>query len=332
MKGHIRERSPGRWAIILDVPDPEMGKHRRKWHSFSGGKREAQKECARLVTEMDAGSYVEPAKVTVAAFLDRWLEHMRSQVSPRTLERYEEVARKNITPLLGATAITKLRPEAIAAAYGKALISGRRDDSGGLSPRTVHHMHRILKQALEHAVRWRILARNPAAAVDPPKVERRKMAALDPVQTVRLLDHFRPTRMYVSVLLGVLCGLRRGEVTALKWTAVNLDGAALAVAESTEQTRKGVRAKETKSGRNRAVALPSYMVDELRRHRARQAEELLRLGVRPLAILTSMRRRTARWSSRTASPTNSRAYWRRRRGSRASGSMTSDTATRRTCS
>jgi integrase len=116
--------------------------------------------------------------------------------------------------------------------------------------------------------------------VDPPKVERKKMAALDAGQTAALLAHFRETRMFVPVLLGVLLGLRRGEVTALKWSAVNLDGAMLAVAESTEQTRKGIRAKETKSGRNRAVALPSLAVEELRRHRARQAEELLRLGVR----------------------------------------------------
>jgi hypothetical protein len=47
MKGHIRERSPGKWAIILDVRDPATGKRRRKWHSFSGTKREAQIECAR---------------------------------------------------------------------------------------------------------------------------------------------------------------------------------------------------------------------------------------------------------------------------------------------
>src|SRR4051794_37790165 len=55
MKGHIRERSPGSWAIVLDVLDPETGKRRRKWHSFKGTKREAQKECARLVAEMATG-------------------------------------------------------------------------------------------------------------------------------------------------------------------------------------------------------------------------------------------------------------------------------------
>ena len=42
MKGHLRERSPGHWAIVLDVPDPASGKRRRRWYSFNGTKREAQ--------------------------------------------------------------------------------------------------------------------------------------------------------------------------------------------------------------------------------------------------------------------------------------------------
>ena len=57
-------------------------------------------------------------------------------------------------------------------------------------------MHRILKQALAIAVRWRMLAHNPVDTVDPPKVERRKMAALDAQETARLLAHSRSTRMF----------------------------------------------------------------------------------------------------------------------------------------
>jgi Phage integrase, N-terminal SAM-like domain len=176
MKGHIRERSPGHWAIVLDIRDPVSGKRKRKWHSFSGTKREAQIERSRLVTEFAQGSYVEPSKTILAAFLDQWLAYIEPQVAPRTHERYKEIARKNLVPLLGQTVLTKLRPEQIAVAYSKALRSGRRDGSGGLSARTVHHMHRILKQALAIAVRWRMLAHNPVDSVDPPKVERRKMA------------------------------------------------------------------------------------------------------------------------------------------------------------
>jgi integrase len=77
-----------------------------------------------------------------------------------------------------------------------------------------------------------------------------------------------------------MCGLRRGEITALRWSSVDLARGQLSVVESTEQTTKGVRSKETKSGRARTVALPAMVVDELRRARAVQAEELLRVGVR----------------------------------------------------
>jgi hypothetical protein len=58
VKGHIRERSHGRFAIILDVHDPTTGKRKRKWHSFKGTKRAARVECARLRTEQDHRSAV----------------------------------------------------------------------------------------------------------------------------------------------------------------------------------------------------------------------------------------------------------------------------------
>src|SRR5262249_58020189 len=90
----------------------------------------------------------------------------------------------------------------------------------------------------------------------------------------------RPTRLYVPVLFALLCGLRRGEITALRWRNVDLDAGQLAIVESTEQTSKTTRLKETKTGRARTVALPSLVVDELRRHRIEQAEELLKIGIR----------------------------------------------------
>ena len=68
MRGHIKERSPGHFAIILDLQDTN-GKRRRKWHSFKGTRRKAEIECARLISEMEKGAYVEPAKTTVAAIL-----------------------------------------------------------------------------------------------------------------------------------------------------------------------------------------------------------------------------------------------------------------------
>ena len=97
MKGHIRERSPGHWAIVIDLRDPATGKRRRKWHKFAGTKRKAQDECARLISELNGGLYIEPAKITVGQFLDRWLEHVKPLVSPRTHERYGELVTRTLS-------------------------------------------------------------------------------------------------------------------------------------------------------------------------------------------------------------------------------------------
>jgi integrase len=141
-------------------------------------------------------------------------------------------------------------------------------------------MHRALRQALQQAVRWQMLVRNPADMVKPPKVEHKQMLTLDADGTVALIEAARGTDMFVPILLGVLCGLRRGEVSALRWRSVDLDAGTLAVVASTEQTDQGVREKETKSGKGRAVDLPALVAVELRAHRIRQAGTLLQLGVR----------------------------------------------------
>jgi integrase len=279
MKGHIRERSPGHWAIVLDLRDPVTGERHRKWHSLVGTKRKAQDECARLISSLQGGTYLEPAKITVAQFLDRWLEDVKARVTAKTHERYSEIVQKNIKPLLGAVVITKLRPMQISDAYAKALSSGRRNGKGGLAPSTVRYMHVILKAAMQQAVRWQILARNPVDAVDPPKIERGAMTTYDLAQTADLIDATRGTRMTITVILAVLCGLRRGEIAALRWRNINLDAAQLAVIESAEQTGAGVRYKKPKSGKGRTVALSARVVNALRPHRVQQAEELLKLGV-----------------------------------------------------
>jgi len=233
-----------------------------------------------LISVVQAGSYLEPSKTTIAEYLDKWLEHIKSQVSPRTAERYDELARKNIAPLIGSIALTKLTPMAISTAYSTALASGRRDGGGGLAPRTVHHCHRVLKQALAQAVRWELLARNPADAVDPPKVERATMTTYDLKQTGELIGAMRGTGLFIPTLLAVLLGMRRGEIAALRWRSVDLDAGQIAVVESAEQMNGTVRLKPPKSGRARTVALAQTIVDELRAHRIEQAQSLLRLGVR----------------------------------------------------
>jgi integrase len=110
--------------------------------------------------------------------------------------------------------------------------------------------------------------------------ERRQMLVYDVPQTATAIAAVRNHRVFIAALLAAICGLRRGEIAAVRWRAVDLDKATLSVVQSAEQTQTGVRYKEPKRGRTRNVALSASIVAELKKWRAEQSQELLRLGVR----------------------------------------------------
>lgn len=279
MKGTIHKRSPGVFLIAIDHGRDAKGKRIRKWSTFKGTKREAQDECARLITELKTGNYLEPAKTTVAQYLEHWLADVKTRVSRKTHERYNEICRNNIVPLLGLVRLSELKPIHISKAWAKALESGR-VDGGPLSPRTVHHMHVVFKSALEQAVDWEMLLRNPAAKVEPPKVAKKLITTYDMPEVGKLIGLLHEQRIYVPSFLSAMTGMRRGEVAAVRWKWVDLDAGRLTVVESVEQTNNAVAIKTPKNNRARVIALGPTIVAVLRSHRAAQAEELLKLGVR----------------------------------------------------
>jgi len=162
-------------------------------------------------------------------------------------------------------------------------VAGRRDGKeGGLSPRTRRHIHRILSAALGRAIEQQLITRNPCDAFRKrlPKVERREMTTLSVDQAQRLFAAIRHTRVYWPVLIALATGARRGEILALRWRNVDLDRGDLRVVESLEQTKSGLRFKAPKNEKARAITIPAFAIEELRRLKREQAEELLGLGVR----------------------------------------------------
>ena len=236
-------------------------------------------------------------RITVAAHMERWLEHVRSQVSPKTFERYCGVVRGNILPALGAVLLTKLQPAQISEMYAKALASGRRDGKGGLSPASVLYMHRLLKEALQVAVsEWRLLTWNPADPIKAPRVKRKNMRALDTAETAALLEAARPYRLFVPVMLAVTCGLRRGEICALRWRNVELSCSA-ARRDRQHRTDQGGHPREG----NQERARPDRRVD--RAWLSRSCVGTRRARPKSYSGLACARRTTCTWSRR---PTVSR--------------------------
>jgi integrase len=189
-----------------------------------------------------------------------------------------------LIPALGSLPLPKLAELHIQDAYARLATGGRRDGkAGGLSPQTRRHIHRVLHGALARAVELRLLSRNPAAAFKKrlARVERHEMVVLSAEQSVLLLKAIKHRRIYWPVLLALATGARRGEILAIRWRHIDLDGGLLQIVESMEHTRAGgLRFKPPKSGKHRAITLPGFAIEELRRRRREQAEELLRLGVR----------------------------------------------------
>ena len=188
MKGHLEQRGDSVWTAVIELGRDTSGRRVRRRYTFHGAKRQAEKELTRLLRELDTGTYVDGGRMAVSEYLEQWLrDYVHTNVAPRTSERYEQIVRLHLVPALGHHALSQLKPLHIAAYYAESLRTGRKDGKGGLSAQTVLHHHRVLREALNQAVRWQLLARNPADAVEPPKPERQQMQVLDEKQTIALL-------------------------------------------------------------------------------------------------------------------------------------------------
>jgi integrase len=210
--------------------------------------------------------------------LRNWLDGA-THLTPKTLERYRELAEQQIIPHLGTVLLQRLRPAQIQRWHG---VLRQQGGEGGraLSARTVGHAHRVLHAALARAANAEIVGRNVAAVVHPPRVEPGEIQILAPPQMAEVLARLQEHVLAPLVVLALGTGMRRGEVCGLRWGDVDLDGALLRVERSLEETKAGLRLKPPKSRHGRrTIALPAAAAEALRAHRRRQAEQRLALGL-----------------------------------------------------
>jgi len=274
MKGHICKRSKDSWSIIIDIGrDPYTGKRRQQWHTVRGTKKDAERALRDMLLSFDQGTYVKPSRINVGEWLTQWCDtYVAMHTTIRTQESYKSIVDRHLIPSLGAIPLSELRPQHLQNHYAQALSQGRKDKKGGLSARTVLYQHRILSEALSHAVKMGLLARNVAEVVDPPRPSRPKMATLAPEDIHKYLEAASETPYYVFFSALLYTGLRRGELLALKWKNVDLDMATLYVVETAYKLNDGTYViKEPKTPHSRrGVSLPPSLALLLRQHRSDQ--------------------------------------------------------------
>lgn len=288
MTGSIRARSPGHYEITVDVGRDVDGKRKRHYVSVSGKKKDAERKLTEIMHSIGTGTFVEQTKMTLGEYLAKWLADVRTRVSAKSYERYAGIMNVCVTPRIGLKPLIKLTPLDLSGLYAELLANGRvstghkitkPDRQPGLSARTVRHVHVVLRGALRQAVLWRLIVRNPSDAVVPPRPPRRDMRALTDDEVGALVDTASTTRLFVPIVLAVFTGMRRGEILGLRWQDVDFEARTAVVRQTMEQTKGSITFKAPKTSKSRrTIALPDAAIAVLRRHRAAQAEERIRLG------------------------------------------------------
>jgi integrase len=238
-------------------------------------KEGARKALREARANADTGLVFDAGKQMLGDYLDRWLvDSVRDAVRQRTYERYESIVRVHIKPSIGWVKLKALTP-----AHARALYRQKLD--AGLSPRTVNYIHVTLHKALSQATGDGLVPRN-AAQVKAPRPAKPEIKPLSPDQARKLIEAAYETgdRYAALYVLALHTGLRKGEMLGLRWDDLDLDATtpSLRVRRTLSETRTGHKFELPKSGKGRSIKLFRKALEALKSHRARQAQEKLRLG------------------------------------------------------
>ncbi|HBC61445.1 MAG TPA: hypothetical protein DC058_09525 [Planctomycetaceae bacterium] len=266
-EGAVTLRADGRWMGRLRLRDAATGKLERL--SVYG---RTQSEVVSRLEELRQRRRTNPktllSRDTLGAYLDRWLaDDVAVNKAGKTFEEYELALRLYVRPWLAAEKLATLDGEKLVA--WQAQLS--RD---GASANTRLRSIRVLRNALNKAVKLRLLPFNPCVALDKPKVVREERRPLEPPECVALMNVCRDHRLGDLIILAAMTGLRKGELFALEWSAVNLAEGVLVVRRSLEESGGGRKVKEPKTAAGRrVVSLGSEAIAALQRRLDKATEE-----------------------------------------------------------
>jgi len=283
-RGHIKQVERGkRYLVIVSLPvNPETGRNPKKSVTIRGSRIDADKKLDELLKGVDQGTLAAPAKLTVGAYLERWLrDYAAPNLSPRTTEGYKTIITNHLVPALGRYPLQKLTSPTIAAYYREMQQHGRKDGAGGLSSTTVRQHAMVLHKAFETAIVWGLLAHNPADHVCIPRPAQHEWVPFDESGARRMLEASRDHALYPLFQVALGTGMRRSEIMGLRWSDADLRRHTISVTRSLHQLHSGeyvIRPPKTKAGK-RAVELTPEVVESLRRHRAHREAQAVMLGI-----------------------------------------------------
>jgi integrase len=272
MRGSIKQRGKS-WLIQVYTGKDANGKHTRYYETVKGRKGDAQRRLTELLASLDKGIPTPAGKLTVAEHLQNWLNgYVKTNCSERTLDGYKSIIGHHLTPSLGHFPLKQLTPQVIQAYYGKACRE--------LSTRTVHHQHRVLSQALKHAVRQGLIGKNPCELIDSPRPRAKTMRTLDPTEVNTLLKEAEGSYYYPIIYTALSSGLSQAELFGLRWRDLDPDiGLSISVSRVLYKRRGVSEFREPKTSRSRRyVSMTPKLATFLREYKQERRSLYRELG------------------------------------------------------
>ena len=283
-RGHIRELPSGSFQVIVYAGTDPLTKKPRYLRETLKTYGAAEVVLTRLQGQVDQNRHPK-TDITLGQAISRWLDI--ATLEDTTRDRYEDLVRLYIQPVLGDLAAGKLDAELLESLYARLqrcrdLCGGRRragHECRPLSGSTVRKIHYIISAALEQAVRWRHLGVNPAALAIAPSANRTEPDPPSAEEAAAVIGAAWDDPDWGLLLWVIMVtGMRRGEISALRWRHVDFATDTLLVQRANAQPKSGVKEKQTKTRQQRRIAIDQQTAALLRAHRERWEQRCHQLG------------------------------------------------------
>ena len=248
-------------------------------------KKEAQKELALFISEIETGQALSAKKMCFKDYANFWLNNYAiPNLSPKTYERYNSMLKSRILPYLSNMYLDKIQPMQLMYLYQELSEATyvRKNVTHKLSSKTVLEHHRLLHSMLQQAVYWQMIPYNPASRVRQPKAKKPNINFYDDAQTIALIKALEgeELKFRVIILLTIFTGLRRGEVLGLEWQDINFKNSSLTVRQASQYISSiGIYTKDPKTETsNRIISIPESIIKLLKEYKREQLKNRLRLG------------------------------------------------------
>jgi len=276
-EGSIRKRADGRWEGRYTAGhNPETGKQIFK-NVLGKTQAEVKQKLKDAIAKCERLDFIRSESITVGEWLDTWHENfVRTTMRPSTIANYETLIRVHIKPHLGSVKLRDLSPLMLQKLYAKLMRSGRVDrpeaknQSKGLSAKTIRNIHTVIFSACEKAIVERLLIGNPAHGCQLPPKEHREMKTIPPEKIGVFLDEARKSGVLEMYCFELATGLRRGELFGLKWSDIDFSTGSIFIQRQVQRIEgKVVETSLKTKNAYRSVMVSKEILDMLTQMRER---------------------------------------------------------------